>query len=252
LLHLFPNIGLEMRKFHQKLPGKYWADLNNQKELLVSFSKEHGFDPLVSENWYSVHSDVFSKYKGASSVLSYYGGSMTTAVLHLFKDIGLDASKFPNKLPSKYWTDPSHQRQLFYDFAKEKGFDPLVPDHWYSVTSNEILSFKGGSSMLSHYDGRFVRALLHLFPGIGFDKRKFHQKLPRNHWSDIANRRKFFEQFAKKRKFDPLIPRNWYSVSKENILAIKKSVSLLSFYDNNLGRALFHLFPEIELDPNKL
>lgn len=34
-------------------------------------------------------------------------------------------------------------RQLFFSlFAKEKGFDPLVPENWYSVPSEELLSSK--------------------------------------------------------------------------------------------------------------
>lgn len=33
--------------------------------------------------------------------------------------------------------------------------------------------------------------------------------------SDIAYRRKFFEDYAKKNNFDPLNPENWYSRTKD-------------------------------------
>jgi hypothetical protein len=35
------------------------------------------------------------------------------------------------------------------------------------------------------------------------------------------NMRKFLEDFAKKRKFDPLVAENWYNVSKEDISQYK-------------------------------
>jgi hypothetical protein len=38
-------------------------------------------------------------------------------------------------------------------------------------------------------------------------------------WYLTSNKRKFFEKFAEKNEFDPLLPYNWYSQSKEKILA---------------------------------
>jgi hypothetical protein len=31
-----------------------------------------------------------------------------------------------------------------------------------------------------------------------------------NFWGDINNRKSFFDSYAKKNNFDPLIPENWY------------------------------------------
>jgi hypothetical protein len=42
-----------------------------------------------------------------------------------------------------------------------------------------------------------------------------------NYWLDTANRRLFFEKFAKSHKFDPLLPYNWYSISIDHILPVK-------------------------------
>jgi hypothetical protein len=36
-------------------------------------------------------------------------------------------------------------------------------------------------------------------------------------WRNKQNRRKFFEEFAEKRSFDPLLPENWYLQSKKQI-----------------------------------
>jgi hypothetical protein len=45
---------------------------------------------------------------------------------------------------------------------------------------------------------------------------------PFGFWSDRKkNRRLFFEKYAKSRNLDPLIPENWYSVSRKSVLQYK-------------------------------
>lgn len=36
----------------------------------------------------------------------------------------------------------SSRRKFFEDFAKEKGFDPLVANNWYLQAQDQILSLK--------------------------------------------------------------------------------------------------------------
>lgn len=38
-----------------------------------------------------------------------------------------------------------------------------------------------------------------------------------NYWRSIGRRRNFFVEYAAKHEFDPLIPDNWYSITKEQI-----------------------------------
>ena len=40
-------------------------------------------------------------------------------------------------------------------------------------------------------------------------------------WPDVRNRRKFFEAYARRQGFDPLVAVNWYSQSRDKILAVK-------------------------------
>jgi len=42
------------------------------------------------------------------------------------------------RLPKGYWREKQHRRDFFNEFAKEKGFDPSVPENWYSVTAAQI------------------------------------------------------------------------------------------------------------------
>jgi hypothetical protein len=45
-----------------------------------------------------------------------------------------------------------------------------------------------------------------------------------NYWQDATHRREFFDKLASKKGFDPLIPDNWYSLSKETIINEKVSL----------------------------
>lgn len=91
--------------------------------------------------------------------------------------------------------------------------------------------------MLLSYGNNFVKALLHMFPEIGLDKTKFHFRLPSmiisfpicilinfhadKYWSNETNQREYFISFAKHKKFDPLVPDNWYPITSESLSQYK-------------------------------
>ena len=99
-----------------------------------------------------------------------------------------------------------------------------------------------------------MNAILHAFPDVGLDRGRFHQvpsmifsslfhfvfsfslvhanvKLE-SHWHDIVNRRRYFEQYAHSRGFDPLIAERWYSVQVGDLLTHKVVPLLLMRYIN--------------------
>jgi hypothetical protein len=41
------------------------------------------------------------------------------------------------------------------------------------------------------------------------------------YWQIVANRRKFFFDIAEAKKFDPLIAKNWYSVTEKTLMEFK-------------------------------
>jgi len=92
-----------------------------------------------------------------------------------------------------------------------------------------------------------MKALCELFPNIGIDEMKF-PVLPRNYWANANNQREFFVQFAIGNKFDPLVPTNWYDVSRTQILSKKAARSVLAYYSNSFRKALLCLFPDIGVD----
>jgi hypothetical protein len=95
-----------------------WRVIGNRRKFFENFAKEHGFDPLVPENWYLRSRKQIANYKvlfififililfiyfreyflisyqGASRVVAYHKGSLfSRALMELFPDIGLDKSK---------------------------------------------------------------------------------------------------------------------------------------------------------------
>ena len=62
-------------------------------------------------------------------------------------------------------------------------------------------------------------------------------------WRDVERRRLFFEKYAKKHAFDPLIPENWYKEPRKKIVSFKVSLlTLLSLSFIPLNLSLFLSF----------
>ena len=40
-------------------------------------------------------------------------------------------------------------------------------------------------------------------------------------WLDVSTRRKYFDDYAKRHKFDPKVPGNWYSYPSDKIFGSK-------------------------------
>jgi hypothetical protein len=95
-----------------------------------------------------------------SMVNRRYGGLLGHALNHIYPDIGFSKKKFNdifcNSLtsfllllfllfPLLFLTlvqDWHGTRNFLLTFAQNNGFDPLIPENWYSVTLAEIWSHK--------------------------------------------------------------------------------------------------------------
>ena len=98
-------------------------------------------------------------------------------------------------------------------------------------------------------------------------------------WGDLGNQRRFFENYAETKGFDPLVPENWYLQSTEGISDVKVYCCLLlllcffclfvcrfdmmlmvlqgankiiSFYNRSIAKALLTIFPDIGLLPSQV
>lgn len=89
-------------------------------------------------------------------------------------------------------SDALKRRIFFETFAKEKGFDPLLPENWYSVKYMDIeeipvfvfyllsrsiyLLLQGYSGVLQDFRD-LSAALTTVFPDIGLDESKFERSM---------------------------------------------------------------------------
>eukprot|EP00026_Physarum_polycephalum_P000813 Phypoly_transcript_00814.p1 GENE.Phypoly_transcript_00814~~Phypoly_transcript_00814.p1 ORF type:complete len:797 (+),score=105.00 Phypoly_transcript_00814:1557-3947(+) len=220
-----------------------WKVAENRRKFFENFAKEHGFDPLSSEAWYSQPSEKILSAKGATQVLYYYNLSISRALISLFPEIGLNKSK-----KWEFWLESAKIRRIFENYAKEQGFDPLVATNWYEQPKSKLMGMKGIGLVYSRYAGDVTKALQDLFPETGIDP----SKLTTVSWLEEKKRREFFETYARENKFDPLIPENWYAQSPKNIKAIKGGARIVAYHGNSIAKALLDLFPEIGLDDMKL
>jgi hypothetical protein len=45
-------------------------------------------------------------------------------------------------ITDNFWTFSSNRKLFFKEFAKSRGFDPLIPENWHHITRYDIVVFK--------------------------------------------------------------------------------------------------------------
>eukprot|EP00026_Physarum_polycephalum_P001621 Phypoly_transcript_01623.p1 GENE.Phypoly_transcript_01623~~Phypoly_transcript_01623.p1 ORF type:complete len:1048 (-),score=160.89 Phypoly_transcript_01623:116-2998(-) len=235
---LFPDTQFDDSNF-QQVP---WQKVETRRQFFENYAKDNDFDPLVPENWYSQPRDIIMTIKGAYSIVSYHG-TLPDALIDLFPNIGLEKSRFLNLYA---WHKQENRKRFFETYAKAHNFDPKIPDNWYSRSREDILSVSGAGGVLSYHSGSYIKALVDLFPNIGWDKSKFKDSA-----ASMDVRRRYFENYAKINKFDPLNPSAWHNHPRQKILAHKGINRILSYHNGSLHQALLDLFPEIGLNKSR-
>ena len=71
-------------------------------------------------------------------MLSYHGDSLLRALTDLFPHLEFDKSRFP----SFRWAKVENRRKFFLNYAKTKGFDPLLETNWYNQSTMDVLATK--------------------------------------------------------------------------------------------------------------
>eukprot|EP00026_Physarum_polycephalum_P003804 Phypoly_transcript_03819.p1 GENE.Phypoly_transcript_03819~~Phypoly_transcript_03819.p1 ORF type:complete len:654 (+),score=64.41 Phypoly_transcript_03819:47-2008(+) len=214
-------------------PVGHWTG-KNMRLMLMNVAKSKRMDPLIADTWYQISSNELLKYKGGSAILQKHNGYFN-ALQHLFPEIKLDKSKFSTSL----WKSVTKRRQAFEKYAKENGFDPLVPKHWYTQPSEKIQKIKGIQSILRFHGRSIMRALLELFPTIGLDKSKFKFV---QLWREKGNRKKFFTDYAQVCGFEPMDPNNWTPLVVKNLLKVKGIDGVIAYHKRSVAQALLDLF----------
>jgi len=133
------------------------------------------------------------------------------------------------------------------EYARVKGFNPLISENWYEQIK-DLISQKEISKVVSYHSNNISDALVELFPDVGFDRSKLKAKPD---WHSEENRRDFFVKYATDNGFDPLIPTNWYSHPRGNIMAAKGASRVIHYHNDSVVQSLLELFPNTGLDKAK-
>jgi len=84
-----------------------------------------------------------------------------------YPDIGLRKEHFVTR---NKWAVTENLRGFFRELAAQRGFDPLDPLSWQSLSSKDIKWKKGAGSILNIF-GSYPKMIESVFPDIGFDKK---------------------------------------------------------------------------------
>jgi len=162
-----------------------------------------------------------------------------------WKDVLANWTKFcvQTKRVARNWRDPRERRNFFDGFATAKQFNPLDTKNWYSVSHSEIIRV-GGRRLLDYYNGSHKEALVQIYPELRFKMENFFPS--EKGWKATKNRRKFFDEFARSRNFNPLDAKNWRSITRNEILRFGGG-GLLKRYNGSHIRALKELYPQVML-----
>eukprot|EP00026_Physarum_polycephalum_P006545 Phypoly_transcript_06593.p1 GENE.Phypoly_transcript_06593~~Phypoly_transcript_06593.p1 ORF type:complete len:538 (+),score=63.89 Phypoly_transcript_06593:122-1735(+) len=240
---IYPNIGLDESKFHT-VTRNYWNSQENRRKFFNSFAMARGFDPLISTNWHDIKQEDIIQEKGGVTVLDKYGRSLPRALVDIYPEFNKDpwfASCMRNRTYNL-----EELRKFFDELAKSQGFDPIVPENWVSVNSELVSSHKIGKSILEMYQGSLDRALQKTYSNF----ESVRSRMPANYWKILANRKKFFDDYAEAHNFDPLVPHNWYRIPSSEFLQMEAK-SFLHYHNFSVREALAAAYPDIGLQPNQ-
>jgi len=246
---LYPELSFDTSKFLKVPADNPLLEPRNQRVFFENYASDLRFDVLDVQKWYNISSQDVKKHKDGAIIVGYYG-SFSQALVNLFPELQLDASKFQGARRGT-WQDPQNRRAFFDKFAHEKGFNPFHVNSWYNVSVQEVTGVKGGENILSsYYDGSLPQALMNLYPELEFNTQKFKLS-SRETWADPPIQRKFFDELADLKGFDPLNIGKWYQISSQDVLKKKGGFNIMKHHNGSFENALTTLYPELQFDQSK-
>lgn len=138
----------------------YWHSLGNQRMFMNKLAENLGFGKDEWEFWYGVDTETIREHGGAG-LLSFYGNSLSAALLRIYPHYNWELSKFSKK-PQAFWNSADNQRTQVESIAAKLGFSPSEMDMWYSVLRRDFVKF-GGAPLLLRF-GSLANVLRSVYP----------------------------------------------------------------------------------------
>eukprot|EP00026_Physarum_polycephalum_P002000 Phypoly_transcript_02004.p1 GENE.Phypoly_transcript_02004~~Phypoly_transcript_02004.p1 ORF type:complete len:496 (+),score=54.29 Phypoly_transcript_02004:1101-2588(+) len=232
---------------HKPLAQKMWKTYNTNQSSTFStphdlkvffdeFAKGKCFDPLLTENWYTI---------SQKDLLIRTPNNLYKDLSNAYPMLSFSPERFA-RIHKNYWHDKENRKKFFDQYAHEKGFDPLSAESWYSVPKSNILQQSKAVGVLKHYKGSIISALCDIYSFVEFDADKFVYP-PKKHREDSKYKLHIISEFAKQKDFDPLVASNWYKIKTSDFETMKGGPGLLQQY-GGFSKTLINLLPNIGLD----
>lgn len=224
-----------------RLAAGHWTQQENVKHFFDAIATKYNFDPNDTLSWYSYSiRDIIAE--GGGSMLARYSQSPLQALRVAYPTLEFVPHMF-STVPRHYWSSASNRRLFLLNYARNRGFDALIPTNWYGVTTQDLMKEKGGIMVLLHHNKSVANTLSDLFPNIGIDIPRF--KAPRGYFTSITSQRNFLEDFAHKAGLNPLNSAVWRDVTRAQVASQPGGAALMNKH-KTLPAALSTLFPELD------
>ncbi len=112
-------------------------------------------------------------------------------------------------------------------------------EDWYTVKITDVVSFKGSSTILEHYNNSLMQALTNVFSEYPWKMWKF-EKAPQRFWTTRSNQLQYIKWLETQLNIHD--PQDWYNVTFEQVAA-HSGRGLLQLYNNSVAKMVTSLVP---------
>ena len=216
-------------------PHGFWKILKHHRQFFDWLANEANIK--TQEDWYHLNQEYLNKHK-VSRALESHNKSLITALSRIYPELQWKPWKF-NKVPVGYWNYMTSRRHFMDSLSQQLKL--RNKNDWYKLTSS-IIYKQGGKKILNHvFRGSLHEALREVYPECDWVPWQFSQ-VPKGYWNSVKNRTYFFDWVA--HQLDIKTFKDWYRVSKLDILECGSGGLLHSHYGDSHVRALLSIYPK--------
>jgi len=240
LLPSSPREQKEQNVLNGKHVMGYWTsyDSHNMRLFFDKFAGDKHVDPLLPQSWYNVsYTEIVAA--GGRGILEHFSTHIK-AIEAAYPEVNFDFTV-------SYWNSPKNLQAVFESIKKRKQICTL-----WSITKADIMKIDKGPEMLAYYKNSVAACIVAAYSDFTIEGNKLVQKKRQEagYWQDISNVRKFFDEFAKRRGMDPLLPQSWYCLGRREIVGAGGG-GIRKQFSNSHRKAIVAAYPEVNLCEDK-
>ncbi len=200
------------------VPTRFWQKKKHRRDYLLWLADGLGLRRM--EDLYELTFEDFRINGGHGLVATYWRSSPVVAVKQCFPRYEWHEWLFA-QCPMGFWDDRRNHRRYMKWLGGQLGF--RRPEDWYSVTTEDVTTRKGGAFLLC-YRSSVSAAVMSHFPNYNWKQWMF-ATAPNGFWTPRKNRRRYMKWLGEQCGYTCLD--DWHDVVESDFLG-------------NYGRQLLH------------